>query len=228
MTDENKVFGLSKNARGEIVFEIHPQNLSIVSLIKGVLAVLLRILLPLFTFFDFLATKRKLVISSVGLGIGLGLSVLVTQRPDALQAFPSLVGTQNRNIRAQSVTIPSIDLSTPVTTGNVQDLLENVTLNSLVHDERSAELGNTEPVVIAEVGLQNILSELQAVQIGDEIQVQGSNNGLYRYKVTEIRDMKAEYLPNVIGVTQEALILYKSKNILRTQLYMVIAKQVAE
>ena len=226
MSQKNSVFSLHKNSHGDLIFEINPQKLSGKLIIKSILSILLKILLPVFSVFDFLASKRKLVISSVGLGIGLGLSVLVTQHPDTLQAFPSLSLANLSKIRAQRLVISAIDLSVPVETGSVQDLLENISLDVLIHDERSADLGNYQPVVISEVGLKTILKDLEKVRIGDEIVIEGSNTAQYLYRVTEIRDMKAEYLPNVIGVNDDSLILYKSKNLVRTQLFIVIAKPV--
>lgn len=226
MSQKNSILSLHKNSKGDLIFEINPQIISAKLIIKSILSILLKLLLPIFSFFDFLANKRKLVISSVGLGIGLGLSVLVTQHPDTLQAFPLLSISSLTNIRAQRLVISSIDLSVPVETGSVQDLLENISLDVLIHDNRSADLGSYQPVVISEVGLKTILKDLEKVRIGDEIIIEGSNNAKYLYRVTEIRDMKAEYLPNIIGVNDDSVILYKSKNLLRTQLFIVIAKPV--
>ncbi len=226
MSDENSIVSFKKNTAGDVIFEINPQNIRVTSLIKALLSLLLKIFLPVFAFFDFLASKRKLVISSVGLGIGLGLSVLVTQHPDTLQAFPTFTTADNSKISVQQLVIPRIDFSSNVVSGNVQDLVENVSLEYLIHDERSSELGANFPVVIAQVGLQDILKNLEQVQIGDELIVQGSNFAEYKFRVTEIRDMKAEYLPNVIGVNSESVIVYKSKNLLRTRIYIVIAKPV--
>jgi hypothetical protein len=225
MLDEKNILKLHKNSHGDIIFEFNPQNFSITGLIKIFLNLILNIFLPIFAFFDFLASRKKLVISAVGLGIGLGLSVLVTQQPDSLQAFPALI-TSNAQVRAKRLVISSIDLSSTVEVGNIQDLIGNATQNSLVHDERSAQIGDQEPVVIAEVGVPKILDQLHQVAIGDEIQVYGTNNAIYKYRVTEIRDMKAEYLPNVIGAHQESVIIYKPSNLFRTQLYMVIAKPI--
>lgn len=226
MSHENKIFNLSRNAKGDLVFEVNPPIIGITSVIKAFLSLLLKILLPLFSFFDFLASKKKLVISSVGLGIGLGLSVLVTQRPDTLQAFPTLALSDSTNIYVNRLIIPKIDLSSEVATGNVQDIFENVIIDTLIHDERSSELGGLQPVVVTQVGLADILGNLEDLEIGDEIQVQGTNNAFYLFKIIEIRDMKSEYLPNVIGVNEDSLIVYKSKNVLRTRLYMVIARPV--
>lgn len=226
MQNTYKIINLSKNAKGELIFEFLPENITVTSIIKGFFVILLKITAPMFRFFDFLASKKKLVISAVGLGIGLGLSVLVTQRPDAIQAFPELVGVTDSQVRASQLIISSIDLSAPVVTGSVQDLIKNAGLSELIHDERSANLGGQTPVVISDVSIKNILSDLESVKIGDTVLITGSNSAQYTYKVTEIRDMKAEYLPNVIGANAESLILYKAKNLLRTQLYMLIAKPV--
>lgn len=226
MSKENKVLSVHKNTQGDVVLEFNPQNITFVAVIKIILSSFLKIFLPIFAFFDFLATKKKLVISGAGLGIGLGLSVLVTQHPDTLQAFPTIVGDSNTPIVAQQIVISSIDLSSFVVSGSVQDIFKSPGSGLLIHDERSSELGGNYPVVIAEVGLQNILSNLDNVQIGDTVIVRGSNAADYKYAVTEIRDMKAEYLPNVIGANSDSVIIYKAKNFLRTQLFMVIAKPI--
>jgi hypothetical protein len=226
MKQKNSVISLTKNIKGDLIFEINPQKLSFKILFKSLISLFLKIFLPIFSFFDFLASKRKLVISSVGLGIGLGLSVLVTQHPDTLQAFPSLALSNFSQIRAERLVISSIDLSVPVETGSVQDLIENISLDVLIHDERSADLGSFQPIIISEVGLRTILKDLEKVKIGDEIIIQGSNKAKYLYRVTEIRDISSEYLPNVIGVNDESLILYKSKNLIRTQLFILIAKPI--
>lgn len=225
MSDENKVINFKRNSAGDLMFEMNPQYIRVTSIIKALLSVFLTITLPVFAFFDFLASKRKLVISSVGLGIGLGLSVLVTQRPDTLQAFPYLA-TSGTKIAVAQLLIPSIDFSSQVISGSVQNIFENAAMEYLIHDERSSELGSHLPVVIAQVGVQDILKNLEKVQIGDEVIVYGSNSAEYKFRVTEIRDMKAEFLPNVIGVNSESIILYKSKNTLRTRVYIVIAKPV--
>lgn len=226
MSKKDTFMSLTKNSKGELIFEVNPEAITAFSIIKGVFALLLKIFLPIFSIFDFLASRRKLVISSIGLGIGLGISVLVTQRPDTIQAFPDFSIQNTQTIRVQRVIIPSIDLSAPVVTGSVQDLIENINLSELVHDNRSAGLGSHQPVVIADVGVKNILVNLELIKIGDDVTIQGTNNANYNYRVIEIRDMKAEYLPNVIGAQDETLIIYKAKNIFRTQLYMVIAKPV--
>ncbi len=226
MSEDSTIVSFKKNSAGDIIFEINPQNIRISLVIKTILLILLKITLPLFAFFDFLATKKKLVISSIGLGIGLGLSVLVTQHPDALQAFPELTSSKDNKIAVNQIQIPSIDFRSQVVPGNVQDIFENISLEYLIHDERSSELGGSFPVVVAQVGGLDILNNLEKVQIGDEVLVRGSNNALYQFRVTEIRDMKAEFLAHVIGANDESIILYKSKNVLRTRIYIVIAKPI--
>lgn len=227
MPEEKPLISLRKNSSGDVIFEINTENITLRAVlktcIKGFLTVLLKLFLPLFSFFDYLASKKKLVISGVGLGIGLGLSVLISVRPDTLQAFPTLATAQG-DVMATFVTIKSIDLQVPVEPGSVQDVFANAGLSTLIHDERSAELGSSGVVVIADASVKNIFENLDSVAIGDIIEVTGTNNGRYTFVVTEIRDMQAEFLPNVIGAQSEAVILYKTKDVLRTQVYMVIAK----
>lgn len=227
MPEKKELISLRKNSSGDVIFEINPENITFRAVfkvfVKGLLTLLLKLFLPLFSFFDYLASKKKLVISSVGLGIGLGLSVLISVRPDTLQAFPTRA-TAGADITAKSVTIESIDLQVSVERGSVQDLIANARLSAVIHDERSAGLGGSGVVVIADASIQNIFENLELVALGDTIELTGTNNGRYTYVVTEIRDMQAEFLPNVIGAQSEAVILYKTKDLLRTQVYMVIAK----
>lgn len=227
-TDEDslRVLTIRKNAQGEIILEVQPRNIRLKSLVKGFLSVLVAICIPVFSFFESLAVRKRLVVTSVGLGIGLGFSVLVTQHPDTLQAFPVIPATYTTPIRATRVTIPSIDLDSKVVTGTVQEVWESFTLESLVHDERSSELGGSTSVVIAEVGLSGILTDLESVALGDTIEVRGSNSALYRYTVTEIRDIRAEHIGSVIDTGANSLVLYKAKNMLRSQLYMLIAQPI--
>ena len=219
---------MRKNNDWDISFNLAIEELTFKNVLKLVIKRLLSFVvwffIPLFSFFDLLATKRKLVISSVGLGIGLGLSVLVTQHPDILQAFPQLNIQDTTGVHVARLHISNIDLSVPVIHTSVQDVVNNTTSNALVHDERSGKLGGKSPVVIAQVGLDPILRELESVAIGDTIIVEGSNGAQYHFIVTQIRDMQAEYLPSVVGAHESALIIYKPKNVLRTRLYMVIAQ----
>lgn len=223
MFDSEKIVNFSKNKKGDLVFEFHPHKISAYEVIKQTLTLLLIIFVPFFKFLDFLAERKKLLIVSVGLGIGFGLSVLITQRPDSLQAFPVLGVNRNTQVTIDSISIPSLNFFSTVTSGSMQDVFANVLEDELIHDQRSANLGEGKTIVISSVGAKNILTDLEKLTIGDEILVTGSNTAEYRYKVIEIRDMQAEYLPHVISAHENALILYTATNILRTQLYMVIA-----
>jgi len=65
---------------------------------------------------------------------------------------------------------------------------------------------------------------MEAISIGDEIIVIGKNNGTYKYRVIEIREIEAQYLTNVIDKEENSLIIYKPENLLRTRLFVVVAK----
>lgn len=223
MFDSKKIVDISKNKKGDVVFEFHPAQITAYEMIKQTFKLVLIIFVPFFKFLDFLALRRKLVIVSVGLGIGFGLSVLITQRPDSLQAFPTLGLNKNSQVAIDSITIPSLNFFSTVNSGSLQDVFTNVLEHELIHDERSGNLTEGKTIVISSVGAKNILADLEKLQIGDEIILTGSNTAEYSYKVIEIRDMQAEYLPHVISAHEDALILYTATNILRTQLYMVIA-----
>jgi hypothetical protein len=221
------IISFKKKKSGDLFFELDLRAfLNIKQLIKFLLSILLYISNPVFRFFDFLASKRKLVISAVGLGLGLGLSVLVTQRPDALQAFPELINNNARQIEVSSLKIETIDLYTEVKKGSVVDVFNNLAINYLIHDDRSGNLGSKQPLVIASMGNRDILENLQAVEIGNEIILIGSNNGVYKYRVIEIRDAHADNLPAIISSQDNSLIVYKPTNFLRTKIYAVVARPI--
>ena len=108
--------------------------------------------------------------------------------------------------------------------GNLTNLYDNVLEDDLIHLEGSGFLGQKNPVVIADLGSKNLLKQMEAISIGDEIIVIGKNNGTYKYRVIEIREIEAQYLTNVIDKEENSLIIYKPENLLRTRLFVVVAK----
>jgi hypothetical protein len=216
---------IKKMRSGDVILELTPDfsNFSMKRVVKFFLSLLLKIFLPIFSLFDRLAEKRKLVISSVGLGIGLGLSIIVTQRPDTLQAFPVLVYKNNLGSSVEVLKISKLDLYATVRQASLTSFTENIVSDDLIHLEGSGFLGQNKPVVIADLSSRNLLSEIENLNIGDEIMAVGQNNGTYKYRVIEIREIEAQYLPQVIASKENSLVIYKAKNLLRTQLFIVVS-----
>jgi len=212
----------SKDIILEINFNFSHETLK--RIIKGLLGFVFKIFLPLFSFFDKLAEKRKLVISSFGLGIGLGLSIIITQRPDALQAFPNLVNQMMVGVEVKTIEIPKIDLSLNVRHNSLNSFVENVVSNELIHIDGSGYLGQNKPMVVADLSSKNLLMKIEGMGIGDEIVAIGKNNGTYKYRVIEIRETESQYLPHVIAKEENSLILYKSQNLIRTRVFIIVAK----
>ncbi|MBU0974274.1 hypothetical protein KKD03_01070 [Patescibacteria group bacterium] len=226
MSDKENIIKVKKLRSGDIVFEFTP-NIShdvVKKLIKGSVRVIYKLFSPIFSFFDKLAERRKLVISSVGLGIGFGLSIIVTQRPDILQAFPVLEYGISVGSEVSVLKINKLNLYETIKIGSLADVYNNVFEDQLIHLEGSGFLGQKTPVVIADLGSTNLLKRLDAISIGDEIVVVGKNNGTYKYRVIEIREIEAQYLTNVIDREENSLIIYKPENLLRTRLFVVVAK----
>ncbi len=226
MSDINNLVRIKKLRSGDIIFEFTPyiSREIIKRAIKWGFKLIFKLFSPVFLFFDKLAEKRKLVISSVGFGIGLGLSIIVTQRPDALQAFPILENRTIAGAEARIIKIPELNLYETIKSGNLTNLSDNIFSDELIHLEGSGFLGQNSPVVVADLGSKNLLKKIEAIKIGAEITVIGKNNGIYRYRVIEIRGIEAEYLTHIIATAENSLIIYKPENLLRTQLFVVIAK----
>lgn len=217
---------IKKDRTGDIIFEISP-SISLFSP-KNIAKVLMKLILilffPIFSFFDKLAEKRKLVVSGVGLGIGLGLSIIVTQRPDALQAFPILMNANIEGVQAKEIKIPALDLYASVKSDELTNFVENVISNELIHLKGSGYLGQNKPIVIADLSSKDIIKNIEEIEIGTEIILTGNNNGIYKYHVIETRETDAQYLPHVIAKEENTLIIYKSTNLIRTRLFIVVAK----
>lgn len=228
MSNTKNIIKFKKTRRGDLVCELNPSfsRQAIKALVKSFLRLVLFIFVPIFSFFDRLAEKRKLVVSSVGLGIGLGLSIVVTQRPDALQAFPVLENAVIGGAEVALVKIPKLDLYLEVKRDEISSFVENIATDKLVHLQGSGYLGEHKPVVIADLSSRGLLSGFDQMSIGDEIIVEASNKGVYKFRVIETRETEAQYLPHVIAEESNALIIYRSENLLRTRLFIVVAKPV--
>lgn len=216
---------VKKLRSGDVILEITPSfsSLSIKKIVKSFLSLLLIIFLPIFSFFDKLAEKRKLVISSVGLGIGLGLSIIVTQRPDTLQAFPVLAYKNDLGSSVKTLKIPKLNLYVTVKQDSLNSFTENITSDALIHLEGSGFLGQNKPVVIADLSSRSLLNKIENLNIGDEIIAIGKNNGTYRYRIIEIREIEAQYLPQIISRDNNSLVIYKANNLLRTKLFIIVS-----
>lgn len=227
MFDNNKMIKVKKLKSGDVIFEITPSfsRLFLKNLIKFFVKLIYKLFSPIFLFFDKLAEKKKLVISSVGFGIGLALSIITTQRPDALQAFPLMDSVSSLGADVGELKIPSLDLYETVRSGSLLNVSDNFFENQLVHLDNSGKLGQTNPIVIADLGTKNLLNKIDEIKIGSEIIAIGKNKGIYKFKVIETREVEAEYLPHIVAKEEEALILYKSNNLLRTRLFVVVARK---
>jgi len=212
----------SKNRRGEVVMEINPPEISLKKIFKFFAIFLISVFNPIFNFFDSLAENRKLVISAVGLGIGLGLSIVTTQRPDILQAFGS--GEKiNRLVSVSSLSIPNLNYYSAVNILEEDSLVSNVFSNKIFQLSKFGSLSSVTPIVITSFN-QTSLIPLDKVVIGDEVKVRGSNKGAYSFRVVEVKEIEAEYLTQVISRYEKALVMYMPLNVLRTRILVVVAR----
>lgn len=226
MSNPKDFVEIKKQKSGDLILEINPDFFrpALKKVIKAFLRISLNIFLPIFSIFDKLAEKRKLVISGVGLGIGLGLSIIITQRPDTLQAFPLMSNQMAAGVEPRILRISQLDIYLSIKHDRLTSLLQNITTNELIHLDGSGFLGQKKPIIIADLSSKNLLNTFEEINIGDEIIIIGSNEGTYKYHVIEIRDTEAQYLPHVIAKEENSLIIYKPQNILRTQIFIVVAK----
>lgn len=176
-------------------------------------------------FFDWL--ERGLVLAKfyrwtitivAGVGLGLGYSLVAYGNPARLQAQPEIIHKQYRLIELVELRIGETSFSVERATPRITHLR---LWHRFIEDERFGALGASRAVVVADMQL----SQQSILPLHTEIVAVGSNNGLYHYKVTEIRHHHLADLPSVVAQYPTALLLYNWSNVVSEEATIVIAQQ---
>jgi|GEM_PF-1034027 len=167
-------------------------------------------LVVLFVALDETLRHRSLLVVAAGIGLGLGLSLTVFQQPAAIQAqLPAATTADREVISVTKIRLPGIKISTPV-----------------IWKDTSAGLEEKGVIQIAIEGDHPIASDVRQLTVGEKIEVIGSNNGRYSYRVVETRIEPRDSLISPYNQTTESLILHTPQQWWSTEEFVVVARPV--
>ncbi len=162
---------------------------------------------------------RRVLLTLAGIGLGFGIGIMVGLQPDVLTAQPErlsqqslvtaeLLSLHNQNYRLEEDSSLERFFLTPQA--------KAVVLGS------HADLESTRPVVLGIGARNSVAAQLLELSLGDEIQIYGSNQGLYSYQVIEIRQQRRDQLQAV--VQEPGLVVLTPSSILQDSITAIIAR----
>lgn len=220
---EKQAVSLRRSRQGELLL-----SFDLAAMKQVILAVVWRwLLLVPFRLYQFVLLslerttgKRVWLMMVTGLGLGVGIALGVFGQPAQVSAIPSVL-VQSLGVKVREV--KSVELDLHLVLRQTSELCQQTQLTSAAsYVTSSAGIGQSGAVVICSATPRSLETLWQA-KLGQEIQVIGDNNGLYRYRVTEIKALKPESLSSALSLSQETLVLY-TFNTLRTEAIVVLAR----
>ena len=159
---------------------------------------------------DFLASFKSVLLVWAGLGLGIGLGIGLFSQPPRTEAFPSPLILPEDGIKPHRVHIPQLGYHLKV-------VAPNATINS-----QSRGLGQSGPTII-EGGAA--LATLNDAQLGQQIEVEATNNGVYRYSIIEIREVVHFDATQFMATSQPTLLLVVSNGLVSPNSLVIIARE---
>lgn len=169
-----------------------------------------------YNFVAWLDSVYVLFAAVIGLGFGLGISLVVFQTPPQSLASAEIIQTEKG--------IPVDQISITDNKGQIR-LQERVCVESCAVREHIASVGlGKSAAVVLESLNGDVLSTLQETHLGDELVLKGSNNGKYRYTVVETREINSDSLNVVISLQNSGVVLAGKKGLLGQKSVVVVAR----
>lgn len=148
------------------------------------------------------------MVTGTALGIGMSVGFTVFENPSTSYASESVYVGEHSGIEPVRVEIPSIELSE-----SVGDKLGVAGYSSGLGRSQKLEARN-----------QNCIRQLKKIQLGDRIIILGSNNGVYSYRVSEIKTIAPEKLDGELLVIDAPLVLTAKLGFLEPKVLVVVGK----
>ena len=224
MQYSRRSFSLRRDKNGDLTIEFDLKNFSPKEVVRALLRFFVWFFTPVGLFFEQNAHKKQWLIATIGLGLGVALSIIVTQRPDGLQAFPQSAQFTTGGSLPQAIRIPAIDVYASVETREVRQLVSFQSRKIAIHDKRSAQIGSGGITLISDAWPSALFDKLAQLELGDLIFVLGVHQAEYQYSVIEVRNISTEHLPALLALHSNALFVYTAANPLETELHVVVAR----
>lgn len=171
-----------------------------------------------------------LIVAGCSLLVGLGvyrvfyaqdLSFAVSRVPDnqSVAAAPKVEG-----VLPAQIIIEKAGIDLPVFPGEIIKGKWTVVANGANHWRESAKLGEVGNVVIYGHNWKNLFGPIRTLKVGDEIQVKGENDQIYKYTITQTVSVKPTQVEIVAPTKEPQLTLYTCIGFLDSERFVVVAK----
>lgn len=151
--------------------------------------------------------KKVSVLLATGLGLGIGLGFSLFGLPRVVSALPPVVAYNQISLKIERIKSPGLGIDVAVKSGELE-LLPLVQLAApAVHVSNSATVGQEQAIIIQGTQTDYSFVNLSQAQLGQEIFVLGSNDGWYRYRIIETREISYDELDTLLTQNRETLIL---------------------
>lgn len=220
MSDQDSIF-YKRNPRGEIIINVNgaaAKNFFRWVFIASVIKPLVGLIELLYTSLNYISNRKPLVIISAGLGLGFGMGLVIFQRPMTTLASPLPIQRYASEVTIKTVAVGGTEFEVSGTAA------ETSPLASITHLETSAGVHQAGTSVLAVGWRHEAKPYLLSTTLNDPIQVIGSNNGRYSYRIVEIKEVENNVLPTLFTQNGRALVLYTPTNLLHTKFLVIVAK----
>lgn len=132
---------------------------------------------------SFFLSYYYVMVTGLGLGIGLSMGAIVVQFPMSVQANPD-VTSDMRSVPVVPVTFESQELSALPAGQSLQWIA-----SSQIYVQDGSDLHSANPIFLY-AGVRNKISwDMTSFELGSTLQVIGENNGLYEFGVIGTREL---------------------------------------
>ncbi len=168
--------------------------------------------------------QKLLIAAAMGLGLGLSITLTIFSAPDiSLAGSESSAEAENQKLTVDSISVPSIGF-----VSDIADESEKKLHHGRIYSKQvgTAQLGKVGTLFITSEGYFSHIPNLEIVELGDEVVLIGSNNGIYRYTITALRTVAYSEVLSLSQDTKEELVLFSKKSTLNSEAQVVIAHRV--
>lgn len=169
-------------------------------------------------------SQRWLLTTVMGLALGLGLAIGVSMRPDQLDAVPSVVVEDSHKPVITKIVLPNQEIPLQVSAVEHIEVAWWSQRHFAQHLLRSSKPGAVGTIIIGGKATDELFASLEKITLGDTITLTGSNQGVYRYRVIELRTVSQDELTKVTQHFTETLVVYTASNQTGSELLVVIAR----
>ncbi|NCN87537.1 MAG: hypothetical protein GW941_01430 [Candidatus Pacebacteria bacterium] len=198
------MFSIKRNKKGEIILDLQLNPVPVVLKVANMI--------------DKLLSSKVYYSIPMGLGVGFGFAIVVFSNPTNSIANSNLQIENTTKMIPKEITIKDINFTSQVITQTAYSLIPLTWENQTISFTNFP--GKTDQQVII-ASKDNFINE---VSLGENVLIEGSNNGLYQFSVYEIKEIESKEINNLMVNNQAKVIILHPKNTLGTKYLTALAK----